>query len=98
MQLPYELSSEADKDLEDIFDYTAAQFGVMQAISYVSSFEDVFIAIGHNPKIGRGRDEIKKGLRSLVKDAHIVFYRISKDSIRIVRILHCSRDITTFPA
>jgi plasmid stabilization system protein ParE len=27
MQLPYELSSEADKDLEDIFDYTAAQFG-----------------------------------------------------------------------
>ena len=40
--LLYELSQEADKDLEEIFDYTAEKFGIEQAVGYVSDFEDVF--------------------------------------------------------
>jgi toxin ParE1/3/4 len=32
-------SQEADKDLEDIFDYTVDKFGLEQAVAYVIGFE-----------------------------------------------------------
>ena len=90
------LSKAADADLEDIFDYTLEQFGLDQAISYVSGFDDVFETISENPEIGRDRKEIIEELRSLAKDRHIIFYRILSNHIRIVRILHGSRDFPKF--
>lgn len=95
-RLPYELSQEADKDLEDIFDYTVDAFGLDQAVTYVSSFEAVFDRLSLNPQLGRERGEIRAGLRSIVKESHVVFYRITKNAIRIVRILHASRDVVKF--
>lgn len=96
LRLSYELSQEADKDLEDIFDYTVDKFGLDQAIAYVSGFEDVFINLTDNPELGHTRGEIREDLRSLVKESHVIFYRILKGRIRIVRILHCSRDVFKF--
>ena len=93
---PYELSQEADNDLDEIFDYTAEQFGIDQAIKYLSGFEDVFQSLCNNPKLGRNRNEIRKGLRSISHISHTVFYRIFDDRLRIVRILHGSRDIIKF--
>ena len=93
---PYEISQEADNDLGDIFDYTVDKFGLEQAIKYVSGLEDVFKNICCNQELGRLRDEIWKGLRSVSKESHTVFYRILEDRIRIVRILHGSRDVMKF--
>lgn len=93
MDLKCKLSSLADKDLEDIFDYTYSEHGLDQAIEYVSSFDEVFVQLTQYPEIGRPRDEIRKELRSLVHKHHILFYRVLEDHIRIVRILHGSRDI-----
>ncbi|MGV8094940.1 MAG: type II toxin-antitoxin system RelE/ParE family toxin [Mangrovibacterium sp.] len=92
----YRLSQEADRDLEDIFDYTAREFGVDQAIAYVSEFEEVFVSLAVNPELGRNRDEIRNGLRSFVKGSHTIFYRILKNHIRVVRILHGCKDIIKF--
>lgn len=94
--LPYELSQEADYDLENIFDYTADRFGVDQAVLYVSGFEDVFNHLSNNPKSGRLRNDIRKGLRSFVKESHVIFFRVLEDKIRIVRVLHASRDVIKF--
>jgi len=92
----YELSPEADTDIEEIFDYTEREFGLEQAVAYVSGFDDVFVQLIHNPELGKERKEIRKGLRSLLKGKHIVFYRILEDRIRIVRILHGNRDLQKF--
>ncbi|MEN6456756.1 MAG: type II toxin-antitoxin system RelE/ParE family toxin [Prolixibacteraceae bacterium] len=89
----YRLSQEADRDLEEIFDYTVREFGVDHAIAYVNGFEEVFVILVANPELGRKRDEIRNGLRSFVKGSHTIFYRILKNHIRIVRILHSCRDI-----
>jgi toxin ParE1/3/4 len=91
-----ELSSEADGDIEDIFEYTLKEFGLEQAISYVRQLDKVFVQILNNPKSGRERAEIRVGLRSVVQNSHVIFYRILKDRIRIVRILHGSRDLSNF--
>lgn len=93
MELYIEISVAAEYDLEDIFDYTESEHGVDQAFTYVSSFDETFEKLLTHPEMGIPRPEIHKGLRSILKEFHVVFYRIMPDRIRIVRILHGSRDL-----
>jgi toxin ParE1/3/4 len=95
-EMLYELSPEADQDLEEIFDYTEREFGFDQAIEYLSGFDGILAKLLHNPELGKEREEIREGLRSLLKEKHAIFYRILGNRIRIVRILHASRDLRTF--
>ena len=92
----YILSEIADKDLEDIFDYTFDEFGFDQAEKYLLEIEEIFQNLIINPQIGKKRDEIKQGLYSFPKDNHIIFYRILDNHIRIVRVLHGRRDIPKY--
>lgn len=92
----YRLSLRADKDLSEIYDYTLLEFGSNQAVKYVSDFEELFNKLVQNPEIGRARPEIKQGLRSVVKESHVVFYRIMNNHIRIVRVLHVKKDLRSF--
>ncbi len=92
----YELSSLADKDLEDVFDYTLEEFGLDQAISYLQSIEKVLQQLIVNPDLGRERPDIRTGLRSFPKGSHVIFYRIQTDVLKVVRVLHGSRDVLRF--
>ena len=94
--LHYVLSEVADNDLEAIFDYTENEFGFNQAVNYLTELETVFLQLVANPRIGRNRDEIKKGLYSISEQEHIVFYRLFSSKIRIVRVLHGSRDLPIY--
>lgn len=89
----YELSLASDFDLENIFDYTEQEFGFNQAVKYLTDLETIFNSLIKNPEIGRKRNEIKKDLYNIPEQQHIVFYRILKNKIRIVRVLHASKDI-----
>lgn len=92
----YQLSLKADQDLEDIYEYSKLEFSTDQAVKYLTEFEDLFNQLVQNPKMGKERSEIKIGLRSFPRESHIVFYRIMKDRIRIVRILHARKDFINF--
>ena len=48
----YELSKEADKDLEDIYDYTTEKFGAEQAIKYLTGIEELFFSLCIHPHTG----------------------------------------------
>lgn len=89
----YRLSLAADKDLDKIFDHTLKEFGLSQAITYLESIENVFNKLISNPKIGKQRNEIKLGLRSIPIGEHVVFYRLMKNHIRIVRVLYSKKDL-----
>lgn len=90
----YLLSQDAEVDLGDIFDYTEQEFGLTQASCYLLELEAVFNQLIINPKLGRERDEIRAKLLSIVHSAHVIFYRVRTDNIRIVRVLHTSRDLS----
>lgn len=92
----YVLSEIADKDLEDIFDYTENKFGFEQAEKYFLEIEEIFQNLIIDPQSGKNRKEIKQGLYSFPKDNHIIFYRILDNHIKIVRVLHGSRDIPKY--
>lgn len=89
----YVLSEEADLDIDSIFDYTEREHSFNQAIKYLLSLETIFENLVKNPNIGRKRNEIKIGLYSIVEQEHVIFYRILKNHVRIVRVLHGSKDI-----
>lgn len=92
----YVLSGEADQDVSDIFDYSVRMFGVSQAADYLLSLDACFQSLIENPDLGRERNEIRPGLRSLPLGSHVVFYRIEESFLRIVRVLHGSRDLPRY--
>jgi len=90
------LSQKTLYDLEAIYSYGEQKFGSKQSYEYLKSINEHFKIILENPNIGRHRNEIKIGLHSLPHRSHIIFYRIFKESIRIVSVLHGSRDYVNF--
>ena len=95
-QYSYVLSADADQDLGDIFNYTADEFGFDQAVNYLTGIDRCLNGLCDNPKLCRERGEIRESLCSLSHESHVIFYRILKDHIRIVRILHGGRDLPKF--
>ena len=93
MKFILELSEDAEKDLKEIFEYTFSNFGLQKASDYVSSFDIIFNQLILLPNSGKSRTEIRMGLYSIAKEEHVVFYRKLDHTIRIVRILHASRDL-----
>ncbi len=88
-----ELSEAADLDLVEIHTYTAYKFGQVQAVEYLLGLEQTFTSLTSDPMLGKERNEIMTGLRSIPYVAHLVFYRVLTDRIRIVRVMHASRDL-----
>lgn len=89
----YEITRQADKDIEEIFRYTLKEYGKKQAVKYLSALKSLFIKLCKTPEIGRLRDELREGLRSITNDQHIIFYSINENKILIVRVLHGNRDL-----
>ena len=94
--MAYEISKQAEADLENIFDFTMMSFGIHQAEHYLLQFDSTFILLSNNPKLGRTRNEIRKGLRSYVLDKYVIFYGLFKTNVRIVRVIHGSRDLPKY--
>lgn len=92
----YVLSRAAEQDLGQIFDYTELEFGLDQAVRYLSELEQLFYQLCDNPMLGRERKEIRDELRGIPCGRHVIFYRILTSQIRVVRILHASRDLPKF--
>jgi toxin ParE1/3/4 len=49
--------------------------------------------LDNHPFGGRGRNEIRPGLWSIVASPHVVFYRVNNDVAEIVRVLDGRRDL-----
>lgn len=86
------LSRRAASDLAEIADYTIAEFGIDQARRYRDQFQACFRSLLDNPQLGRSAEEVAPGLRRIRQQAHVVFYRVERDGLLIVRVLHHSMD------
>ena len=88
----FSLRPKARKDLEGIWSYTDETWGEDQADSYIHDLDSGFRALAANPEKGRPCDDIREGYRKHSVGKHIIFYRIAKKRIEIVRILHQRMD------
>lgn len=92
----YILSKKSQEDIESIYEYGNFRFGKDVAIQYLIELKNSFENLSENPEMGKNRNEIKQGLFSFSFVSHVIFYRILQNHIRIVRVLHGSRDIQKF--
>lgn len=81
----HRITQRAERDLKDIYRYTAHAFGTLQAEKYLRELDAVFGLIGEYPHMGRS---YKGETRSFVHGRHIILYRIGGEEIVIGRIFH----------
>lgn len=88
-----ELSRRAQADLDDIRDYSLAQFGVERAVAYLDAVESAFRRIVDFPEIGPVDSALHPLTRSLGCQQHRIYYEVGGDTILVVRILHKAMDV-----
>jgi toxin ParE1/3/4 len=90
--LPIIRTAQAESDLEDILDYLD-QRNPQAAERFAAAVDGRCAQLSHLPEIGRARQELGPGLRSLVIEQYLLFYRITPIAIEVLRILHGARDL-----
>ena len=63
------------------------------AARVVDEILDVCSALQTMPRLGKARNELAKGVRSITSGSYVIYYRISNKSCDILRIWHAHRDI-----
>lgn len=82
----------AKRDLIGIWRYSFDEWDEAQADKYLAKIEAGIEKLRHNPKLGRPREEVRVGYRSLRINKHIVYYVLTPSVIRIIRVLHARQD------
>ena len=88
----YVLSPRARTDLDDIWSYTAENWGTDQAERYIRILQQSIETVALDPRRGRSCDEIRPGYRRYSVASHVLFFRMAGDQVDIVRILHQGMD------
>ncbi len=82
------LQQKAKEDIKKIWKYSLNNFGIEQADKYYQELTQAMSVIASNPKIGLSCDYLRSGYRQYQINKHLVFYQITENTIRIIRVLH----------
>jgi toxin ParE1/3/4 len=88
------LTEPAIQDIEQIADYIASQSGLDQADRFLNKLDAKFVKIAQFPNLGRQRDEILPGLRSLPMDNYLILYMVMGQDVEIFRVVSGYRDLS----
>ena len=86
------LTKAANRDLQDIWKFIAAD-NRSAAQAYTDKLRSVITQLGAFPELGRARDGVLIGMRSIAVESHLIFYTVSGRTVRIIRILHSKQDV-----
>ena len=88
----------AEQDLQDACDYLATASPEV-VTRFLESLEETLTILLEHPEVGKPRESAEarvRGIRSwAVRDftSYLIFYAVTADGIRIVRLLHGARDL-----
>lgn len=89
----FTLTNKARADIKSIAAYTQRKWGKEQRRIYAKQFDDIFHKLAEKPQVGKEYDFIKPGYLKFPAMSHMIFYRITSDTlIEIVRVLHKRMD------
>ena len=84
------------QELDDIADYSLAEWGEPQARQYLSQLNARFEWLARSPGRGRSAENVAPRLRRYRQGAHLIFYREIEGGIEIIGLPHTSMDIDTY--
>ena len=88
------LTPQSHEDLLEIWIYIAED-SLKAADDVLTGIDQKIKLLARSPQVGRKREELASGLRSFPVGHYIVFYRLERKVLEIIRILHGSRDIAS---
>ena len=88
---PYNLTPQAETDLENIWLYTLEQWSIAQADSYHHDLVAAFTALAAGQRRGRAAS-VRRGYLKYPCGAHVIYFRNLGDTLEIVRVLHRAQD------
>ena len=92
----YVLSSDADRDLDDIWEYIA-QDSVDAADRWIAKLFDAFEALGETPGMGHKREDLTQyPVLFFPVGSYLIIYRTKPLPVEIVAVTRGSRDIPAF--
>ena len=89
------LLSLAEKDLEELLTYVAAE-NVTAALTHADRIEKELLTLGAHPWLGKiPNDEslATMGYRVLVVENYLIFYKVKGKTVWVYRIIHGARDL-----
>ncbi len=87
-------TDQAEDDLVDILVYLRRR-DERAADRFEADFEGKCRILAQFPMMGRARPELTPSLRSFAINPYVIFYEPLDDGVRIVRVIHGSRDISS---
>lgn len=94
MTAQFRLTQPAVKDIEQIADYIAREVGLTGADRFLSRLDAKLAQIAQFPNLGRQRNEILPGLRSLSMERYLIFYIPVERNVDILRVVSGYRDLS----
>ena len=86
-----DISGTAENDLEEIGDYIARD-NPARALSFVAELRAACQRIGAAPLATAPRPELGPGMRSGPEGRYVIFLKVERNRVLIVRVLHGARD------
>lgn len=87
----FRVLSRAQADLKDIREWIE-QDNPPRAASFVAELVEHFGRLAEQPLIGRSRQEMGAGVRSMPHGDFVIFYRPTRTGISVYRVIHGRRD------
>ena len=84
----------AERDADDIWDYYSLNASADVAIKMINKIEAAADRVAAHPFHGRSRNDVRPGLRSVLVHPYIIFYRVGRGEVEIVRVLHERRNLS----
>lgn len=81
-------STVAEQDLQNIIDYTVAQWGEAQADNYLSNLIASCELVEKMPKLGRSCKAIHPAAYRIERGQHVILYLQEPTGIFVCRVLH----------
>jgi toxin ParE1/3/4 len=73
--------------------HSLEEFGESQQARYAAALARGLALIQDHPAIGRERNDLRPGGRSLQIEQHVIVYDIRGMTVRVLRIVHHRRDL-----
>ena len=86
----------ADYDIEDIWLYTAKEWGTEQADRYLINLYDRFSWLAEHPYSGKNRTDVHLDYYCFPEGKHNIFYIITDNTIEIIGIVHERMDVLKY--
>ncbi|WP_446399639.1 type II toxin-antitoxin system RelE/ParE family toxin [Coleofasciculus sp. C1-SOL-03] len=81
------------RDIESIMDYLAQRGSIETAERFLDKIDRKFKRLSQFPQMGRQRDELYPGLRSVPLEDYLIFYRLVTNVIEVMRVVGGYRDL-----